>query len=176
LGECCILKAGNSISSAEIHKFRDNKYMFPCYGGNGIRGYVNKFSNEGEFPIIGRQGALCGNISYAKGKYYSTEHAVTVNSNKSFIPRFLYYLLITLNLNQYATAGAQPGLSVNRINRIYVPIPPLSEQERIVAILDKFDALINDISIGLPAEIAALQKKYEYYRNKLLTFDALEAK
>ena len=57
------------------------------------------------------------------------------------------------------------------MEEIQIPIPPLSEQERIVAILDKFDALVNDISQGLPAEIEARRKQYEYYRNRLLTFE-----
>jgi type I restriction enzyme S subunit len=60
---------------------------------------------------------------------------------------------------------------MENIRKFLVPIPPLEEQERVVAILDKFDALVNDISIGLPAEIEARQKQYEYYRDKLLTFE-----
>ena len=79
-----------------------------------------------------------------------------------------------MNLNQYATGGAQPGLAVSNLQKIQIPIPPLAEQERIVAILDKFDALVNDISIGLPAELNARRKQYEYYRDRLLTFKPLE--
>ena len=75
-----------------------------------------------------------------------------------------------MNLNQYKTAGAQPGLSISRLEKIELPIPPLAEQQRIVNILDKFETLVNDLSQGLPAEIAAVQEQYEYYRNKLLTF------
>ena len=75
-----------------------------------------------------------------------------------------------MNLNQYKTAGAQPGLSVAKLEKIMVPIPPLAEQTRIVAILDRFDALCNDLTSGLPAEIEARRKQYAYYRDKLLTF------
>ena len=75
-----------------------------------------------------------------------------------------------MNLNQYATNGAQPGLAVSKLEKLIIPIPPLSEQERIVGILDKFDALVNT---ELPAEIAARRKQYEYYREKLLTFEPL---
>lgn len=135
-----------------------------------MRGYVKDFSHVGEFPIIGRQGALCGNVHYVMGKFYATEHAILVSHKGLFIARFLYYLLITMKLNQYATGGAQPGLAIYKLNKLYIPIPPLSEQERIVDILDKFDALANDISQGLPAEIEARCKQYEYYRNNLLTF------
>ncbi|MEW6871115.1 restriction endonuclease subunit S [Trueperella pyogenes] len=77
------------------------------------------------------------------------------------------------DLNQYATKSAQPGLSVATLSRVSVPVPPLEEQRRIVAILDKFDALVNDISSGLPAEIEARRKQYEHYRDRLLTFPEL---
>lgn len=93
--------------------------------------------------------------------------------------KFITYLLQTHNFQKYKKRYAQ-GAKVTRVksNRILdykIPIPPLTEQKRIVAILDKFDALVNDISTGLPAEIAARRKQYEYYRNKLLTFKPLEA-
>jgi len=78
-----------------------------------------------------------------------------------------------MNLNQYATGGAQPGLAVSKLEKIPIPIPPIAEQERIVGILDKFDALVNDISIGLPAEIDGRRKQYNYYRGKLLDFKPL---
>jgi type I restriction enzyme S subunit len=64
-----------------------------------------------------------------------------------------------------------PKLMSNVMKRIPIPVPTLAEQERIVSILDKFDALVNDLSVGLPAELAARRKQYEYYRDRLLTFD-----
>lgn len=174
MGEVCEMKAGKSISASNISSLRNEDNDYPCVGGNGIRGYVNSFSHSGSFPIIGRQGALCGNVCFAEGDFYATEHAVVVKPGKQFISRFLYHLLLVMNLNQYATGGAQPGLAVSNLKKIKIPIPPLAEQERIVAILDKFDALVNDISVGLPAELNARRKQYEYYRNKLLTFEPLE--
>jgi type I restriction enzyme S subunit len=170
MGEVCEMKAGKSISANDISNILSDESVFPCIGGNGKRGYVKYFSHNGSFPIIGRQGALCGNICFAEGKFYATEHAVVVAHQGRYNSRFLYYLLITMNLNQFATGGAQPGLAVSRLEKIQIPIPPLAEQERIVGILDKFDALVNDISIGLPVEIAARRQQYEYYRGKLLDF------
>ncbi len=172
LGEVCGMKAGKQISADDISSLRSEDNIYPCIGGNGTRGYVNSFSHNGKFSIIGRQGALCGNICFAEGKFYATEHAVVVEHGEHFIARFLFHLLLLMNLNQYATGGAQPGLAVSKLAKINIPIPPLAEQERIVAILDKFDALVNDISVGLPAEIAARKNQYEYYRDKLLTFQA----
>ena len=71
------------------------------------------------------------------------------------------------------SAGGQPQFNSGAIGRVLVPVPPLPEQRRIVAILDRFDALCNDLTSSLPAEIAARQKQYEYYRDKLLSFKEL---
>ena len=140
------------------------------YGGNGLRGYIGKANYIGEYPIIGRQGALCGNVQYAEGKFYATEHAVVVTSKGMYKQRYLYYLLTAMNLNQYKSAGAQPGLAVGKLETIPAMVPSLEKQEKAVRILDQFDRLCNDLSSGLPAEIEARQKQYEYYRDKLLTF------
>ena len=170
LKDICQMKAGKAISASEISKTQTSEFCYECFGGNGVRGYVNKINKNGEFPIIGRQGALCGNVKFASGAFYATEHAVVVSSDSSYIPKFLYYLLQSMKLNQYKSAGAQPGLSVEKLEKIIVPVPSLDEQKRIVAILDRFDALCNDLTSGLPAEIEARKKQYEYYRDKLLTF------
>ena len=81
--------------------------------------------------------------------------------------------LNSIDLSKYVTGGAQPKLNQKNLNSIPIPLPPLEEQRRIVSILDHFDALCNDLTSGLPAEIAARQKQYEYYRDKLLTFKPL---
>ena len=87
----------------------------------------------------------------------------------------MFHLLTNADLNQYKTKGAQPGLSVSALNSVVIPIPPIEVQEKIVAILDRFETLVNDIRKGLPAEIEAQKTRYEYYRNKLLTFKPLPA-
>ena len=81
-------------------------------------------------------------------------------------------MLVHENLNQYKTAGAQPGLSVAKLETILVPVPDLAIQNRIAHVLDNFDAICSDLKIGLPAEIEARQKQYEFYRDALLTFAA----
>lgn len=167
------MRAGKSIAASYISAEKQDNY-YPCYGANGLRGYVPFFNTEGTDVIIGRQGALCGNIAFAEGKYYATDHAVVVKDKKNN-PRFLFHLLTNADLNQYKTKGAQPGLSVSTLNSVVIPIPPIEVQEKIVAILDRFETLVNDISKGLPAEIEAQKTRYEYYRNKLLTFKPLPA-
>lgn len=170
--EVANIKAGKAISASQISSIQDKEHMIKCYGGNGLRGYVKAFSHSGEYPIIGRQGALCGNVNYAIGDIYATEHAVVVESKGELSQRFLYYFLISMNLNQYKSKGAQPGLAVGNIEKLPIPVPPIEEQERIVSILDRFDKLCNDISEGLPKEIELRKKQYEYYRDKLLSFSA----
>ena len=170
LGEVCELKAGTAIASVDIREDKTDEYAIPCYGGNGLRGYVRKENRNTDAPLIGRQGALCGNVCYATAPYYATEHAVVVDGLGHFDNRFIFHILRNMNLSQYKTAGAQPGLSVKRLNQVHIAVPTIEAQKRIADILDRFDALCNDLTQGLPAEIAARRKQYEYYRDKLLTF------
>ena len=131
LGEIFTLQAGKNITAKDIYTEKSEEYKYPCFGGNGIRGYVAISNKIGEYPIIGRQGALCGNINLAHGSFYATEHAVVVERYCDTDLMWGYYTLIALNLNQYATATAQPGLAVNVINNVAIPLPPLHEQQRI---------------------------------------------
>lgn len=173
LGEVCNLQSGKAVSAYLISDTQTAENPIPCYGANGLRGYVSTSNESGDKPIVGRQGALCGNICFATDSYYATEHAVVVTDKGFFNSRFLYHLLVNADLNQYKTAGAQPGLSVARLNEVKVPVPARTVQDRIANVLDNFDAICSDLNIGLPAEIEARQKQYEYYRDKLLTFKEL---
>ena len=148
LGEVFTLQAGKNITAKDIKDAVTESHPYKCYGGNGVRGFVALYNREGDFPIIGRQGALCGNINIAKGKFYATEHAVVVESYCDVDLMWAYYILITLNLNQYATATAQPGLSVAVINDVCIPIPPRKEQERISKEIEHWFALIDQIEQG----------------------------
>ena len=138
IGQIFSLQAGKNIQASAIREdaFSNSYY---CYGGNGIRGFVSEYNHEGEYPIIGRQGALCGNINLAKGKFYATEHAVCVNTFCNTNVNWACVFLKALDLNKYATATAQPGLAVSNINNVLIPLPPLLEQQRIV---DKINELL----------------------------------
>ena len=141
-----------------------------------MRGFVAQPNAEGSKVLIGRQGALCGNVCMASGEFYATEHAVVSTCDARLIPRFAYHMLVAANLNQYKSQGAQPGLAVSRLNDIVVPVPSLSEQRRIVDILDRFDALTTSLTDGLPAEIEARRQQYEHYRDRLLDLPRREAR
>ena len=136
IGSVFTLQAGKNISANQIAE-NVEEGLYPCFGGNGVRGYVPLFNREGYYPIIGRQGALCGNINLANGQFYATEHAVCVETFANTNVLWCCYFLTALNLNQYATATAQPGLAVANINEVLIPLPPLSEQHRIVAKIEE---------------------------------------
>lgn len=169
LGEVVSMKAGKAIKAQDIGE-KNELFSIPCYGGNGLRGYVKDANCSGDKVLIGRQGALCGNVCFVSGEFYATEHAVVVSSDNNVDMRFLFHLLLKLNLNQYKTAGAQPGLSVSKLETVKVQIPSIEYQRRVSKVLDLFSRYIDNLEDGLPAEISARQKQYEYYRGKLLRF------
>jgi type I restriction enzyme S subunit len=126
-------RSGEGITSEMIFPEGD----FPVFGGNGIRGFYNKFTHDGTFILIGRQGALCGNIQYGKGKFWASEHAIVVHPLVEYAVIFFGELLRSMNLNQYSVAAAQPGLSVEMIKNLKIPFPPLPEQTAIAHYLDQ---------------------------------------
>ena len=164
LGEVFTLQAGKNITAKDISDKEDSEHRFPCYGGNGLRGYVCSYNRNGRFPLIGRQGALCGNINFAEGLFYATEHAVVVETYCKTDVEWAVHSLIHLNLNQYATSTAQPGLSVNTINEVLIPLPPIEEQGRIVRCLNKWNTLIGQIEQGK----VDLQTTIKQTKNKIL--------
>lgn len=164
LGELFTLQAGKNIVAANIKDKQTTEYKYPCYGGNGIRGYVSDTNRKGDYPIIGRQGALCGNVNLAREEFYATEHAVVVERYDNTDLMWAYYTLISLNLNQYATATAQPGLAVNIINEVYIPLPPYAEQIRISEEIERWFSLIDIIESGK----ANLQTAVKQAKSKIL--------
>ena len=142
LKRLAFMQAGTAITGDDI----GTEGNYPVFGGNGVRGYTSSFTHEGEFPLIGRQGALCGCVNFATGKFWASEHAVVLRSNAGVNPSWLAQLLEVMSLNQYSQSAAQPGLSVETIGSIAVPVALKDEQRAIAAFLDretaKIDALV----------------------------------
>ncbi|MFY0714649.1 restriction endonuclease subunit S [Seonamhaeicola sp. NFXS20] len=139
LGDVCVnFKSGNSITSESISSI--GKY--PVYGGNGLRGYSSEFTHEGDYFLIGRQGALCGNIVRITGKNFVSEHAIAVQTDTENDLDFLSYRLEHLKLNRLSESSAQPGLSVKRLIGLKLAFPPLPEQQKIAEILSTWDRAI----------------------------------
>ena len=131
-------KSGNSLKADEIDITGD----YPVYGGNGLRGYTSTYNHDGEYALIGRQGALCGNMNYSVGKAYFTEHAIVVKADENNDTRFLYYMLDTMNLGQYSDQSAQPGLAVNKLVKLENQFPTKEEQQRMGWYFSNIDHLI----------------------------------
>ena len=145
LKHLCTMQAGKNLISEQI----STSGQYPVYGGNGQRGYYSDYNANGNFLLVGRQGALCGNVHYVSGKFWATEHAVVTTPSKITNIRYLYYLLIAMDLNQYASnSAAQPGLSVGNILTVKTLLPPIGEQVRISEFLDngcpKIDEVITE--------------------------------
>ena len=132
------MHSGDAITEDQIESVGD----FPVYGGNGIRGYASKYNHDGTFVLIGRQGALCGNVHVECGRFWASEHAVVVTPRSDYSPMWLGAVLEDMNLNQYSISAAQPGLSVERILELPIPVPPVREQTAIACFLDSADERI----------------------------------
>ena len=141
LGDLCSeFRSGRNISSTLIHKTGD----YPVYGGNGIRGYCDRYSHEGEYVVIGRQGALCGNVRIIQGQNYLSEHAIAVRANADNDTGFLLYLLDFMKLGQYSDQGAQPGLAVNKLLRLKCTVPDKKTQSKIASFFLRLDSQISN--------------------------------
>ena len=142
LSHVCDMRAGKFIAASEISE-RPDERSYPCYGGNGLRGYTAGFTHSGRFPLIGRQGALCGNIQFVEGDFYATEHALVASPKAETDVGWLRYTLDGLNLNRFATGQAQPGLSVDLLNGVSCAVPGSeSEQQKIADCLASLDEVI----------------------------------
>ena len=153
---------------------------YPYYGASGIVDYVADYIFDGDYLLVSEDGAnliaRSTPIAFSiLGKNWVNNHAHVLKFDTYELRRYVEIYLNSIDLSRYISGGAQPKLSQENLNKI--PIPALSAEKikYVVSILDRFDILCNDLTTGLPAEIAARQKQYEYYRDKLLTFKELGA-
>jgi type I restriction enzyme S subunit len=138
----CQMQAGKFVSASDIQD-EAGEGLYPCYGGNGLRVYTKTYTHSGKYPLIGRQGALCGNVKLGSGQFHATEHAVVATPKNGIDVDWLFYTLDFLNLNQYATGQAQPGLSVDVLEEVSLAIPDQESEQLIIArCLASLDGLI----------------------------------
>ena len=148
---------------------------YPYYGASGIVDYVRDYIFDGDYLLVSEDGAnlLARSTPIAfsiSGKNWVNNHAHVLKFDRYETRRFVEFYLNSIDLAPYISGGAQPKLNQKNLNRIEIPLPSQERQKYIVDILDRFDAICNDLTSGVPAEIEARQKQYEYYRDKLLTF------
>ena len=140
--DVCSMKSGKGITAENISELDE----YPCYGGGGLRGYTNTFTHSGRYTLVGRQGALCGNVSFVNGDFFASEHSIVVTPNSSTDILWLGYSIFRMNLNQYTESSAQPGLSVMKVLELPILTPPTkSEQTAIANALSDADALIGSL-------------------------------
>lgn len=172
MGEIACLSRGKVYSKEYL---RDNSGDYPVYSSqtanNGELGRISTYDINGEYLTWTTDGAYAGSVFYRNGKFNITNVCglITVKDPNIMIKYLLQWLKIQAPKYVYKGMG-NPKLMSNQMEKIPIPIPPLELQEKIVTILDRFETLVNDLTQGLPAEIAAVKEQYEYYRNKLLTF------
>lgn len=128
-----VFRSGNAIDGGAISETG----RFPVFGGNGIRGFTQNFTHEGTLVLVGRQGALCGNVNYADGKFWASEHALVGNPRRAFDAKWLGETLRSANLGQYSTAAAQPGIAAEVVNNLRIPVPPIKEQTAIACFIER---------------------------------------
>ena len=139
IGELCEeFKSGKNIKAENIQEGG----VYPVFGGNGLRGYADRYNHEGDYVLIGRQGALCGNVRFVTGKTYITEHAIAAKATNNNYTHFLEYLFVRLNLGQFSDQSAQPGLAVNKLLKIETFVPSKEEQYKIASLLKFLDERI----------------------------------
>lgn len=154
----------------------DGKFVFYARGREPLR--LDTYDFDEDAIITAGDGVGVGKVfHFASGKYALHQRAYRIVPFSNVAPRYLYHYLradFSRYLERTSVHASVTSLRRPMFLKYPVALPPLEEQQDIVNILDKFDALVNDLSVGLPAELAARRQQYEYYRDKLLTFKELE--
>ena len=156
----CGMKSGEGITAESI----ETEGEYPVYGGNGLRGYTSNYTHDGTFALIGRQGALCGNIHIVRGQFWASEHAVVATLGAGHSVNWFGAILTAMNLNQYSIAAAQPGLAVERVLNLLLPVPPKEEQKHIANRIKESTSHINAAIARSNRQIELLEE----YRTRLI--------
>ena len=168
LGEVGELKRG-----ATITKKTSNEGIYPVIsGGQQPAYYIDQFNRDGETITVAGSGAYAGFVMYWNEPIFVGDAFSIKAKEEQVLPRYIYHFLLSIQekIHDLKSGGGVPHVYAKDVARFTIPLPSLSEQQRIASILDKFDTLVNSISEGLPKEIALRRKQYEYYREKLLSF------
>ena len=176
VSDICNIARGKVISKDTI---RDNEGIYPVYSSQtengGVLGKINTFMYDGKYITWTTDGANAGTVFIRNGKFNITNVCGLLDvKDESVNIKYLYYYL-SLEAKKYVSAGmGNAKLMSNVVGKIMVHLPAMERQKEVATILDRFDTLCNDLTTGLPAEIEARQKQYEYYRDELLAFKELD--
>lgn len=169
LGEIACIKRGVRVVRKQLTQ--GGKYVVYQNSLTPL-GFYDQFNCNGNTVFIIAAGAA-GEIGYSLNNFWAADDCFYFLCPENLNSRYLYHVLLNLqkDISSKVRKASIPRISRKSIEWLVVPFPPLPVQEEIVRILDRFDSLCNDLIAGLPAEIEARQKQYEYYRDKLLTFE-----
>ena len=171
--ELPMVEITNSFRGDYITKKNTQSGNIPVIlGGQEPAYYIDKSNHVGEIIVVARSGVSAGFVSYWNEPIFLSDGFGYEAKEDIVTTRFLYYLMKNKeqDFNAMKRGAGVPHVSGEYLGQVCFPIPSIQEQQRIVDILDRFDAICNNLTSGLPAEIEARQKQYEYYRDKLLTF------
>lgn len=173
MSELCIIKTGKGVTKKDAQP----NGIYPIIsGGKSPMEFIDIYNRDENTVTISRVGAYAGFVDYQTQKFYLNDKCFSAIPKVDFvIPKFLYYTLKNREqkIMELQSEGGVPTINTEKIGNIKIQIPSLDVQQHIVEILDRFETLTNDLTSGLPAEIAARQQQYEYYRNKLLSFERI---
>lgn len=171
IGEICKLSAGGDIPKEHLSKEKTKEYNIPIYsngiGQNALYGYTDIAKITKPCVTIAARGTI-GYSELHTEPFYPVVRLICAIPNSKVLPSYLNYFIQTLKFN--IPKSGIPQLTVPMVEKYKIPVPSLNMQQKIVNVLDNFDSICTDLNIGLPAEIEARQKQYEYYRDVLLTF------
>ncbi|GAB2902159.1 restriction endonuclease subunit S [Neomicrococcus lactis] len=149
------MRSGESITAEDIESIGD----YPVYGGNGLRGYTSAYTHEGEYALIGRQGALCGNVNLARGQFWASEHAIVPTPRIQISVHWLFHVLKWMNLGQYSMTAAQPGISADAIGGLPVPFPSFDEQQKIADYVERQTRTLDRLTVAASSAIQLLRER-----------------
>ena len=174
LGKMCSVLRGKRLTKSQLSSYGRYKVF---HGGIEPIGRYDECNREANTTMVINVGASAGTVGFSKDMFWSSDGCFCLSHTPLFSGRYLYYYLQTREpylMSRVRRAGI-PTLDGKVLEELIIPVPPLAEQNRIVAILDRFDTLTTDLTQGLPAEIEKRRQQYEFYRDKLLTFKRKEA-
>ena len=157
------------ISSGK-NKTRSESGLYPVYGSTGLIARCDTAAYSGEQILVARVGANAGKTYLATGDYDVSDNTLILEVRDNLNIRYLLHVLVNADLNQYAKGGGQPLLTAGQLKAFDVLVPSLVTQQKVVDILDRFDALTTSLTDGIPVEIEARKAQYGYYRDRLLDF------
>ncbi len=157
------------------NKERLEESQYPVYGSTGIIAKTNTPVYNHEQILVARVGANAGYVHLADGQYDVSDNTLILDVKRDCVLKYIYYVLVNMNLNRYAKGGGQPLITASQLKKLSISLPQYEMQQKIVSVLDNFAAICSDLSSDLLAEIEACSKQYEHYRDKLLTFKELRS-